>query len=285
MVLSLLMATISGLEAQLDVRLQMVKSEFIMNEQVQAVLTLTNRAGRDIYLHSEGRNSWLDFTLKNQRGVPLSPIGGMVTFGAVSVPAGRSVSKTIAISNHYRFTEYGQYGGFAAVRMPGTVPAVNYSSNRVHFDVTKGRVIYSQRVGVPGSKTVREFRLLTFSSSQKSRLYVEVEDVRTGQSVQTYSMGEALMFRKPQATVDGKNTLHVLYLNTPTIFTHVRVDPNGKFLGRAFYKRGTTGSPRFVTFANGEVQVGGGVYYDPKQEQVNRSKIKRLSERPPFAFR
>lgn len=285
MVLSLFMAMISGLDAQLDVRLQMVKSSFIMNEQVQAVLTLTNRAGRDIYLHSEGRNSWLDFTLKNQRGVPLSPIGGMVTFGAVNVPAGRSVSKTIAISNHYRLTELGQYGGFAAVRMPGTDPPVIYSSNRIHFDVTKGRIIYSQRIGVPGSKTVREYKLMTFSADQKSRLYVEVEDVRTGQSVQTYSMGESLMFQKPQATVDGKNNLHVLFLNTPTVFTHARIDPNGQLLGRAFYKRGATGSPRLITFANGEVQVAGGIYYDPKQEQANQSMIKKLSERPPFAFR
>ena len=126
---------------------------------------------------------------------------------------------------------------------------------------------------------------MTFNSNQKSRLYVEVEDVKSGRSMSTYSLGEVLMFRSPHATVDGKNTMHILYLSTPTVFSHARVSPDGKFLGRSYYKRGTTGSPRLVTFANGEVKVAGGIYYDPKQEQVNRSKIKKLSDRPPFAFR
>ena len=284
MVLSLLLGSNLGLEAQLDVSLRMVKSEFVANEQVQAVLTLTNRAGRDIYLHSEGRSSWLDFTLKNRRGVPLSPARG-VMFGAVNVPTGQSVSKTIAVSDYYRVSELGHYSGYASIRMPGTNPPVMFTSNRVQFDVIKARVLYTQRVGVAGSTTVREYRLMSFNSNNKNQLYVEVEDVRTGRSMSTYSVGEALLFRKPQATVDGSNAMHILFLSTPTVFSHVRVDPNGKFLGRAFYKRGSTGSPRLVTFANGDVKVAGGIHYDPKQEQVNRSKIKKLSDRPPFAFR
>ncbi len=284
MVLSLFLGSILGLEAQLDVNLRMAKSEFVANEQVQAVLTLTNRAGRDIYLHGERKTSWLDFTLKNRRGVPLSPARAVI-FGAVNVPAGRSVTKTITVSNYYRVSGLGHYSGYASIRMPGTNPPQMFTSNRVHFDVTQARVIYTQRVGVAGSKTVRDFRLMTFTTNNKSRLFVEVEDVKTGRSLNTYSVGEALLFRKPQATVDGKNAMHILFLSTPTVFSHVRVDPNGKFLGRAYYKRGTTGSPRLVTFANGEVKVAGGIYYDPKQEQVNRSKIKKLSERPPFAFR
>ena len=112
-----------------------------------------------------------------------------------------------------------------------------------------------------------------------------MEDVRTGRSIQTFALGESLMFRKPQATVDGKNNLNVLFLSSPTVFSHALIDPNGQFLGRTYYKRGATGSPRLETFANGEVKVAGGILYDPKQEQVNRSQIKKLSERPPFAFR
>ena len=284
MVLSLVLASMLGAHAQLDVRLQMTKTEYVANEQVQAVLTLTNRAGRDIYLHGEGRASWLDFVLKNRRGVPLSPARATL-FGAVNVPAGRSVTKTIAISSYYRVSDLGHYSGYASIRMPGTNPPQMFTSNRIRFDVIQARAIYSQRVGVEGSKNVRDFRLMTFTSNNKSRLYVEVEDVSSGRSLATYSVGEALLFRKPQATVDGKNAMHVLFLSTPTVFSHVRIDSSGKFLGRNYYKRGSTGSPRLITFANGEVKVAGGIHYDPKQEQAQRSKIKKLSDRPPFAFR
>ncbi len=280
-----LLSCAAPLSAQIKVSLRMSKSEYVANEAVQAILTLTNHVGRDVTLHSVGPQSWLDFEIKNQRGVPLSPIRGMVLFKAVHLPAGQSVSKTFTLSNHYRVSELGRYSGFAAVRMPES-PATNpMVSNRIHFDVTKARVIYRQKVGVPGSKAVREYRVMSFTSNRKNLLYVEVEDQATGRALQTYSIGEVIMFGKPSFTVDGENNLNLLYLSTPTLFTHARVNPEGKFLGQTHIKRAASGTPRFVTFANGEVRVAGGIPYDPAQEQANRAKIRRLSERPPFAYR
>jgi len=281
----LLVSCAAPLAAQVQVVMKMTKTEYVANEAVQAVLTLTNRAGRDVKLYSEGPLSWLDFELKNQRGVPMSPIRGMVIFQAVDLPAGQSVSKTFTLSNHYRVDEVGRYSGFATVHMPGTSSRSVISSNRIRFDVTQARVIYRQTVGVPGSKAIREYRVMSFTSNKKSLLYVEVEDQASGRTLQTYSLGEALMFRKPAFTVDGTSNLNVLYLSTPSLFTHVQIDPAGKFLGQTYFKRAATGTPRFVTFANGQVQVAGGVPYDPALEQAKQAKIRRLSERPPFAYR
>lgn len=281
-----LLSGAASLSAQIQVSLRMAKTEYVANEAVQAVLTLTNRVGRDVTLHSVGPQSWLDFALKNERGVPLSPIRGMVLFQAVHLPVGQAVSKTFTLSKHYRVSELGRYSGFAAVRMPGTgSTTTTITSNRVRFDVTKARVIYRQKVGVPGSKAVREYRVMSFTANKKSLLYIEVEDQATGRALRTYSLGEVIMFGKPSFTVDGANNLNLLYLTTPTLYVHARVNPDGKFLGETHVKRGSSGTPRFVTFANGDVRVAGGVAYDPAQEQANRAKIRRLSERPPFAYR
>lgn len=272
------------LSAQIQVSMKMTKSEYVANEAVQAVLTLTNRAGRDVKLYSEGPQSWLDFEIKDRHGVLLSPIRGTVIFKAVHLRAGQSMAQKFTLSSHYRTSEIGRYSGYAVIRMPGSGSSPAITSNRVHYEVTKARVIYRQKVGVPGSKAVREFRGMSFTYNKKSLLYVEVEDQASGRALQTYSLGEALMFRRPVFTVDGSSNLHVLYLTTPTLYTHARVAPDGKFLGQNYFKRAQTGNPRFVTFADGQVKVAGGVPFDPAQEQANRAKIRRLSERPPFAF-
>ena len=71
---------------------------------------------------------------------------------------------------------------------------------------------------------------------------MEVGDLSTGQALQTYSLGESLMFLKPSFTVDGANRLHVLFLTTPSLFNHSRIGTDGTFLGREFHKRGNSGS-------------------------------------------
>ena len=277
-------ALASSLSAQIEVKATMSKRDYVANEPVMVTITITNRAGRDLFLHGNSRQSWLDFNIKNDRGVPLSTFRGSEGFNAVNVPAGRSVSRTVDLSQSFRVTTLGRYGGYASVRMPDDGETV-YSSNRISFAVSSARALYAQKIGVPGSDTTREYRVLTFSNGNKSELYVEVEDGKTGRILRTFSLGESLMFRKPEATVDGANNLSVLYLNTPSVFVHARISPDGKLIGRELFKRGQTGEPRLTTFANGEVRTAGGVPYDPEAEQAQQARVRRISERPPFAYR
>jgi hypothetical protein len=274
----------SSLSAQIEVKATMSKRDYVANEPVMVTITITNRAGRDIFLHGNSRQSWLDFIIKNDRGVPLSTFRGTEGFNAVNVPAGRSVSRTVDLSQSFRVTTLGRYGGYATVRMPDDGETV-YSSNRISFAVSSARALYAQKIGVPGSDSTREYRVLTFSNGNKSELYVEVEDGKTGRILRTFSLGESLMFRKPEATVDGANNLSVLFLNTPSVFVHARISPDGKLIGRELFKRGQTGEPQLTTFANGEVRTAGGVPYDPGAEQAQQAKVRRISERPPFAYR
>lgn len=271
------------LPAQVRVHLKMQKAEFVAHEQVVAIVTITNHAGRDLFLHSEGRLSWLDFSVKNQRGVTLSPFRNSAGIQAAKLPAGQSISKKIDLNSIYSVSDMGRYRVSATVRLPGGDGAL-FTSNPDSFNVTKARALYSQRVGVPGSKDVREYRVMSFNQNSKSMLYVQVEDVSRGRVLQTYSLGEALMFRQPKATVDGKNNLHVLYLVSPTLFARSQINTEGKFLGRDFYKRGATGSPRLVTFANGEVKVQGGIAHDPNRPKVIRQQIKKVTDRPNIAY-
>jgi hypothetical protein len=284
-VLSLL-AFATSLEAQVRVDLQLPKREFVAYEPVEVILTLTNRTGGDLLIHGEGVGraamSWLDFSVTNSRGSVLSPIG-QVGFNSVRLPAGQSVAKTIQLNNIYRVADLGNYSCTAIVRLPGDAGV--FKSNRTSFSVTKGTPLYRQRFGSQAARNVREFTVSLFNASDRSSLYVHLVDVRTGRNLHAFKLGDVLTFNKPEVTMDGKNNLHVLFLQAPGVFAHARVDPNGKYLGTEFLKRGGSAKPAFQTFANGEVVVAAGIPFNPQAEQEQQAQIRRLSERPAITYR
>lgn len=270
--------------AQIQVQLRMAKSEYVAHEKVTATVTITNRAGRDLVLQGRSNLNWLDFEAWDSQGKPMSPHRGGIIVKAARIPAGQSIQKNIDLNSIYPMTELGRYRVRAVVRLLEGGGSL-FGSNTEGFNVTRARALYTQRVGVAGADNVREFRVLSYSGQQKTELYLQVEDVKRRHVLKTQPLGEALMFRKPTATVDGKNNLHLLYLVNPTTYVRVWADPDGNIRGRDFHKRGSTGAPRLVTFANGEVKVAGGVAYDPNANQQAQNKIHRLSERPAFLYR
>jgi hypothetical protein len=282
-ILLLLLALCLPAAAQVDVKLQMARKQFVAGEKVGAVVTITNHAGRDLIFQGDGRVSWLDFVVKNEGGEPVT-LSARNSFGAVRIPAGQTMQREVDLSRSFRVRKMGNYSAYAVVRLPGQKES-GFLSNRVTFRVTTARTFWSQKVGLksrPGQS--REFRVLTYSGEQKTQLYAQVIDDRTGVELQTYTLGEALLFRKPQCTVDGQQVMHVLFLSTPSVWSHVRIDIEGRMLERQLHKRGVSSDPRLITFGNGEVRVAGSIPYDPELERQMKGKVHKISERPAFIY-
>jgi hypothetical protein len=267
---------------QLSVNIQMNQSQLLAGEAVLVTVTITNHTGSDALLANNGRTPWLDMVVKRGNGETASALGRS-NFGAVKIASGQSMSKIIDISGLYNLREPGAYSVSALVRN-GT-DNNGFISNRLLFSSVNVRPDWSQKVGVPGQPgKTNEFRVINFTNNSKSMLYTQVIDSKTGVSLQTLCLGEALLFRKPQAAVDRSQNLNVLYLATPEFYVHARIDINGRFLGRELHKRGASGDPRLMTFADGSVKVAGSVLYDEKAEAEARGKIRKISERPPYTY-
>lgn len=269
--------------AQVDVQLQLPRRQFVGGESVKAVVTITNHAGRDLVFQGDGRVSWLDFVIKDERGAPVTTPGS-AQFRAVQIRAGQSMAREVDLSTMFRVTKLGTYSVYAVVRLPGERTNA-FLSNRLQFNVTNARTFWSQKIGVAGRPgEIREFRVLTYSGDQKTSLYIQVLDTRTGHALHTYSLGEALLFRKPEAAVDGKQQLHLLFLSTPSIWSHFIIDINGKVVARNLHKRGLDADPRLVTLGTGEVLVAGSAPYDPVAERQAQGRIHKISERPAILY-
>lgn len=265
--------------AQLSVTMKVDRNTYLENEPVTAVVSITNRSGREIFFHSktEGRinRSWLDFSMRESGGKTLNRRNHGV-FRAAKLPAGQSISRRVNLSSLYQISRQGNFSINAKIIVDGQ----SFQSNATHFTVSSGTVYSTLPFGAPGTKYPdREYRVITFNDGQNTSIYTAVHDKRTKLSLSTSRLSTALLFQRPQATLDGKNNLHVLYLSTPEIFVHASINKDGGLINTQFLKRSSGGVPSFTAFANGDIKVRGGIPYDPAKDVKERAKAKTISER------
>lgn len=264
--------------AQVNLDLQINRRQFIPHEPIPIAVRLTNRTGGELMLHGDNRRSWLNIMITDQRGNPIAPYRPL-SFQAAKIPVGRSIAKQLDLNTLFPLHSYGKFTVFAIITLP---TGESFQSSRKVFDIAKGRVVYEQRVGLGGK--ARDYRLISFAPGRTSYLYFQAELVDERRVVLTYPIGELLQHRPPEATVDKGGRLNVLYLGAPDRYVHVLIDSTGKVSKRRIFKRGASGDPRLVAFANGEVKVAGGTEFDPEEEKAKRDKLRKISERPPLLY-
>jgi hypothetical protein len=281
--LAIALVCIGSAQAQLASSLKIEKKQHLAGEPVIAVVTITNHAGRELLFQKDGRFQWMDFVIKDGNGNPVSPKGRSL-FGPMKIGAGQSMARKVVLSKHFQLSDPGRYSVSAVIHLPGS-RTEGSTTNRVFFNQSPGRPYWSQKVGIAGSTTnTREYRLLNFSGDSKSNIYAQILDGRTGQFVRTFRLGNVLMLRKPLATVDGQQRMHVLFLATPTMWVHCTVDTDGRLVDRKIHQRGSHGDPKLLTFADGSVHVGNSIPYDAKKAEEERAKVRKASDRPPIAY-
>ncbi|GAA5125695.1 hypothetical protein JIN84_14520 [Luteolibacter yonseiensis] len=265
-------------DAQVASTLRLSKKQYLAGEPVLAVITITNHAGQPLTFASDGRNQWLDIIIKDRKGDSVSPKRDR-SFGKMTVKAGETMAREVDLAEHFQLSEPGNFSAVAVIHVPGV--GDGSTTNRVLFDQTPGSPYWKQKVGVAGRPgQIREFRVLNFSSDDKSQIYAQIIDVNTAQNVRTFPLGDALMLRKPLVTVDGRQRMHVMFLATPTMWVHCEVDTDGKMTNRQIHQRGPQGDPQLLTYADGSVRVSNSIPYDAKAAAEAKAKVRKASDRP-----
>jgi hypothetical protein len=260
---------------------KMSKKQYVAYEDVNLSVTITNRAGQPIDFVNKLGRKWVEFIVQRGTGQTVFSIKDAV-YAPARVNTGETKTSSFRLNNSYDLSRPGNYTAYAVVRMPGQSAQEGTRSKKVHFTVIKGIAAWKQRAGVPGSPgDTREYRILNVTSNEFTELFVQVEDVKRGKMLATYSMGRNLAFREFSATLDNKNRLNVLFLTTPTIYSHTVIDAAGKSVRRQYHKKGPGGSlPKLITTQSGVVGVIDSTHYDPEKQRDLRSQIHNLSELP-----
>lgn len=268
-------------DCQIIISAQESKKQYLAYEDVNISVTMTNRAGQPIEFTNKFRRKWIEFVVERGNGQTVYAINDEL-YAPLLLNTGETKTSSFRLNNSYDLSEPGNYTAYAVVRMPGQNADEGMRTSKVHFTVIKGIASWKQRAGVPGSPgDTREYRIINVVADSSTELFVQVEDVKRGKMLATYSMGRNLAFRDFTATLDGQNRLNVLFRTTPAIYSHTIVDASGKTVRRQYHKKGPAGtSPKLITTESGVVGVMDSIPFDPEKENDLRSQIHNLSELP-----
>ncbi len=270
--------------AQIQVSLKLDRALYVLHEPVTGVLTISNRAGRDLVFGESGGLSWLDFTIHDGSGNMLTPVQGMPKESSLVLRSGQTLEHKVHINKYYPMGKIGIYRIKASVNFP-QIRRV-FQSQQVSAQITEGQPMWSQIVGVPKGHpragTYREYSLMTYYHGARNKaLYFRMKDSDSGRIYKTYPLGDYMTLRQPAHAIDSQNKLHVLHMSAPQKYTYTVIDIDGNPLFQREYVERNTNRPELVSTDFGEVSVKGGLTMEEASKSYEDTQFRRLSERPP----
>lgn len=268
----------------LDVSMQMSKKEYMSNEHIRAVITLTNNGANDIALQNERGINWIEFVITKNGGKDVNMLRD-VGAGSVIVPAGKTIKKTYALTMFYALTKPGNYTIRARVNPPGNQFHKKISEPRF-FDVIQGVELFRRQVGVKAANgRVMEYRILVLNLTKGDQLYFQSYDVADKKIISTYSLGPYTRISKPLFEFDNHGFLNTIFQVQKDKFRFLTFAPNGKILKQEIIKSTPAGRP----FLAKDPKTGGLVarnatIYNVEEERKKQLSVHDISQRPPFAY-
>lgn len=281
--LVLAMALVTKSNAQFETSLTVNKDTYLTYEGLEATITVTNRSGADVVMGGPSDLPWLSFEIINPSGNPVPPMSLRSEQNLV-LKSGGTISRKVVLSDHFSFSDYGNYSITANVYHP---PSQQYfTSNRARANFTDAKKFWSKNFGVPmgqpGAGRIRRYELCVLRDLERTNLYVRVIEEKTDLKIATFSLGNCIMVADPQITLDKDNNLHVLFMAAPHIYSHVIVDTQGKILKRLYHREISGDRPQLSSLADQSITVRGGQPYDPTVSPVDAKPAGRsIGQRPP----
>jgi hypothetical protein len=287
-----LLATAMPATAQIQVMAQTQRTNFLLYERVDLLVTVTNIGDTDLVLNNDDKgHPWLSFLLSRHEQQNYMPIRQErdSTFAPVTLKAGENKTFRVNLTPLFTFREEGDYRVSAVIDLPG---AGQILSDNVPFTVLKGRDLWSKERPVDGSERI--YSLVRFSpDADSTKLYLRVEDPAENVVYANVGIGEITSSVDPEVLFDPQGNVHVLHPSALGTYTYTRADPDGKIVHQGVFKteavRGPTGvdriPPRLVKLDDGNVTVIGGVEQDlnnPREKLSDGQAIKTAAA-PPVA--
>jgi hypothetical protein len=266
--LTTLLAVPWSARAQVSVQVKMDRDTLILFESIPAVVTVGNFSGRTIELANRSTAPWLSFSITDEAGAEISPVGNPLASEAVAIRPGQTESIKVDLLTHFDLRQRGIFTVRAVIDADG----VQAISPPAKFTIINGREFWRQTVGLPladgeTNQQYRTYSLLSRRSAYNEVLYAGVQDEPHGLVYGMVPLGDFIALGEPSAKVDAAGHLHVLYRNAPRSIAYDEIDPDGRIVKRLVYSD-IMSSPQLVTQNDGAVTVQGGEQIYPRIERV-----------------
>lgn len=233
----LLTALFTGIaHAQIDVGLEFKRRTFIRGEPIEARVAIRNLSGHDITLRDVELHPWFAFEVM-RGGAPIAPNNPNYRNEPLTILAGETVTRNVDLLRLYPVNEFGSYKVRAAIYFDETKKY--HASEPIPIEISDGRQVWSQTVGVPGGKEnageLRRFALLNFQTPKELQMYARVTDENTGTILATYPLGRILGGARPMVEFSDDNTLFAFHMTGPSLYALSKVGVNGEWLGQTLW--------------------------------------------------
>jgi hypothetical protein len=279
LVLLLGLVLVVSANAQVQVDITLKRSLYMVYEPLICNVTITNLSGGTLTLEDTPREKWFGFQIETVDGRPLPPVNPHYQNETVEIEAGQRLTRSINITPLYPLSEFGTYRVRAVVYVSRL--GRYFVSPQLNIEITEGRQLWQQTVGVPeglGEGRARTFTILAHRLPRTTMLYLRVEDKEAGVIYCTTQLGRFITFASPDIELDGGNQIHILQNTAPKAFLYSRFDVNGKVLKQQAYQA-YEAKPYLIRKPDASVAVVGGVPYDPKAPPPEQ-QLPKLSDRP-----
>lgn len=268
--------------AQLTVGLQISRRLHMIYEPVLATVSITNMSGRELTLEDSQQSQWFGFQITSPEGRLTPPRNPDYHLDPLHLQPGETVKRTVNLNDLYSIGDFG----------PQKIRAAIYSTdfNRfftsipVNIELTDGRTIWKQTVGVPdalpGVGGTRQFSLLTLELEKGKMLYVRVEGVEDGKIYGCYQLGRLVHGVQPETMFDAGNNLWILQLVGEKTYFLTKIGVGGEFAAQSTYVTPKS-KPFLRKQPDGTLQLVGAVRQPRTQPGAAAPEIPKLSDRPP----
>jgi hypothetical protein len=267
--------------AQVRVDIGFKRKLYVMYEPIIATVTINNLSGRPLLLENSDHHRWFGFNIETGDGRIIPPINPDYALAPAAVGPGEKLTRAVNITPLFPLHEFGLYRVRASVFV-GIFDRY-FSSPPLAIEITDGRPIWQEVVGVPGESGTPELRTITLLShklSRSTRLYVRIEDRERGRVYATHQLGQFLTFGRPEVMLDVDNQIHILQNTLPKQFLYTHLGLDGQVLGQQAYREAGS-RPRLLKKAGGAVGVTGGRAFTPGEEEMEQEgATDKIGDRP-----
>jgi hypothetical protein len=245
------------------VQVSLYQEQFLPGESLPVTVRVVNNSGQTLHLGADA--SWLKFNIESlDENTVVPKLSSPPVVEAFNLDSSQAATKQVDLAPHFKLTHAGRY------RVVATVHIAQWDSDVTslprEFDVIDGAEIWSLDFGVPIPAGVTnrppEVRKYILEEAnylrQQLRMYVLVSNQSKTRFFKVSAIGPMVSFSQPEAQLDGKSCLHVLYQSSAHSFIYSVVNPNGEITQQDVYDL-LKGRPRLGLDPNGNIAVVGGV--------------------------
>jgi hypothetical protein len=259
--LSILLAAVCDVSAQVTVELLPEQDDFMPDEAMMIGVRIVNHSGQTLHLGKDA--DWLTFDIESKQGFIVSKTGDVPVVQEFDLPSSKMATKHVDLEPYFNVDKVGRYTITATVRIKDWGGAI--TSDPKNIDVVPGVKLWEQEVGLPpaspgehGEPEVRKYALEQTPYAQHMRLYLRLTDASESQVFKVFQLGPMLSFSRPEPQLDGLNNLHLLYQSGSHTFLYTVVNPQGTIVLRQTYDYASA-RPMLKEDKAGKIFVEGGI--------------------------